>query len=145
MPTYATAADVRAYTQLDALDALADADIEKLIDAAERDIDSAVGHFTIEDGQTLKFAPISKLDTTQRDTLNRATCAQVEYRHVMGPEFFVRAQHAKVSGPEFSTEGTLPEVGPGAWRELEGSGLLKLTTTWGGRGSDPPWRDFAYG
>lgn len=145
MPTYATAAEVKDYTQLVDLAALGDADIDKLIDAAERDVDSAVGHFPIDDGETLKFAPISKLDTTQRDTLKRATCAQVEYRYTMGPQFFIRAQRAKTKGPEFETEGALPEFGPGAWRELEGSGLLKLTTTWSGRGAEPPWRDFAYG
>ncbi len=145
MPTYTTATAVRDFTALDDLIALDDAAIEKLIDQAERDIDGAVGHYTIEDGETLKFAPITKLDTAQRDTLSNATCAQVEYRHVMGPEFFVRAQQTRVKGPEFETEGTLPYVGPGTWRELEGSGLLRLTTSWGGRGGDPPWHGFAYG
>lgn len=145
MTTYTTATAVKDFTALDKLAALDGAEIDKLIEQAERDIDGAVGHYTIEDGETLKFSPITKLDTAQRGTLSDATCAQVEYRFVMGPEFFIRAQQTRVKGPEFETEGTLPYVGPGTWRELEGSGLLRLTTSWGGRGEDPPWRNFAYG
>jgi hypothetical protein len=141
--TYAQISDFRNYPPGDVTST--DDEIVRWILAAERDIDGAVGHYTIEEGQTLKFAPMSKLATTERDTLVRATCAQAYYRKTMGPDFFVRAQYATSKGPEFETTGTLPEVGPGAWRELEGSGLLRLTTTWHGRGDDPPWRDFAYG
>lgn len=142
MPTYADAAAVKAYTSIDALDALADAEIDKLLIEAERDIDSAVGARARDETTGLKFVP-STLTTHEEDVLSRATCAQVEYRFIMGPEFFIRAQHDRTKGPEFEVDGKLPIVGPKTWRELEGSGLLALTTSYAGIDA-PPWADFAY-
>lgn len=144
MPTYATAADVKTYTEVSSLDALTDPQIDALIEKAERDIDNAVGVHDVNPDTGLKFTPLT-LETRDVDSLMRATCAQAEYRHVMGAEFFIRPQYESVNGPEFSTNGKLPIVGPETWKELENGGLLRLTTSWAkSGGSAPPWADFAY-
>jgi hypothetical protein len=57
--------------------------------------------------------------------LNRACCAQAEYRDQMGEDFYIRAQYASVTGPEFTTTGHLPRIGPKVKRELNGSGLIQ--------------------
>lgn len=141
MPTYATPDELAAYVA-DSGVALP-ADVDALLERAERDLDRIVGHRAVDAASGLKFVPAS-LSTGERADLSRATCAQAEYRAMMGEAFFVREQFDRVSGPEFSTEGALPRVGPKVWEELAGSGLLKLTTSWGGNGTSPPWADFAY-
>lgn len=72
----------------------------------------------------LKFDPITRLTAVQRDALKRATCAQAEYRAQMGERFFIEAQYSRVSGPDFSQQGTLPRIGPKVYAELQGFGLL---------------------
>ncbi len=57
--------------------------------------------------------------------LNRALCAQAEYRDQMGEEFFIKAQWRSVSGPEFNTQGSLPMIGPKVRRELAGTDLIQ--------------------
>ena len=63
----------------------------------------------------------------QVDALKRATCAQAEYRDQMGEDFYIRAQYASVTGPEFQTTGQLPLIGPKVRRELNGSGLIQYS------------------
>jgi hypothetical protein len=58
------------------------------------------------------------------DALRWATCAQAEYRNVMGEAFFTREQWQSVSGPEFTTTGKLPLIGPKVKRELAASAAL---------------------
>lgn len=142
MPTYATRADCLDYIEGLTID---DNDVfDRLIERAERDVDNAVGAVPLDPDTGLKFVP-ARLTSGDARTLMRATCAQVEYRLTMGEDFFIRPQYGKTKGPEFETEGALPIVGPKTWRELEGSGLLKLTTSWAASGgSAPPWSDFAY-
>lgn len=142
MPTYATAADVRSYTEVAALDALDDAAINRLIEKAEGDIDIAVGAVPKNADTGLKFDPTT-LASGDATSLRLAACAQVEYRHVMGAEFFIRAQHESVNGPEFATNGKLPYIGPEVWKELERGGILHLTTSWHTTGGSPPWDSFA--
>lgn len=143
MPTYATAAEVRTYTDVASLDALGDSEIEKLIDKAERDLDGAVGVYPVNEDTGLKFDPLTLTAGDARSVM-LATCAQVEYRHVMGAEFFIRAQHENVDGPEFKTVGKLPYIGPEVWKELEQGGILHLTTSWAPSGGiAPPWDSFA--
>lgn len=142
MPTYATRADCSAYIEgLVINDTVA---FDRLIDRAERDIDSAVGAYAIDETTGRKFVPTT-MTARNKDDLRDATCAQVEYRLEMGEEFFIRPQYKSVKGPEFETEGQLSKIGPKTWMELTSSDLLQLTTTWHGRGDDPPWRDFAFG
>ena len=139
--TYCTQEDFEAYvegwvtTDPDAL--------KRLLQRAERDIDNAVGNWPRDETTGHKFDPATLLGY-QVDALSRATCAQAEYRNSMGDEFFVRAQHAAEQGPDFSTTGRLPYVGPKVWMELEGTGLLRLTTGFSNRTNRPPWHDFVY-
>lgn len=65
------------------------------------------------------------LQPSQVTALRRATCAQAEYRDQMGEDFFIKAQWQSVSGPEFTTQGKLPFLGPKVFRELNGSGLIE--------------------
>jgi hypothetical protein len=68
------------------------------------------------------------LQPSQRYQLTRATCAQAEYRDQMGEDFFIKAQYTQVTGPEFTTQGQLPILGPKVMRELNGSGLVQYGT-----------------
>lgn len=123
---YATITDCRDYIDT-ADDGVADADLEKVLDAAEHDVDNAL-ITPVADNRSatgLRYDP-SALLPWQTVALTRAVCAQVEYRLVMGPDFFIQAQHDRVQGPDFRTFGRLPYLGPKAVRELEGSGLIAL-------------------
>lgn len=131
MPTYATAAQLRTYIGVDST-VLPDADANALLTKAERDIDSiAIIDRPVDEVTGLRFNPTS-LSTVEALTLQRATCAQAEYRREMGNEFFVRGQYQKTTGPNYSTEGKLGTIGPATWRELNGNGFIKLTTTTAG-------------
>lgn len=66
----------------------------------------------------------SDINENQLVALSNATCAQVEYRNAMGEAFFVRAQYDQVRGPDFTTTGKLPFLGPKTKRELTQSGLM---------------------
>ena len=121
MPTYATADDVRDYV-IDYPLPDDDDDIDRIIERAERDIDSlplpAIGPGL----NGLRYDPLD-LSTMFRDAINRATCAQTEYRFRMGPKHFATAQYESVTGPDYSVRGTLPIISPQARRELRISGL----------------------
>ena len=126
-PSYATLADARGYTDLD--DGLTDAAAEQILRRAERDVDDLlVGPDTLAEGERqasgLKYDPAT-LTAWRAAALTRAVSAQFEYRILMGEEFFARAQHATVRGPEFATSGELPYIGPKVTRELNGTGLLR--------------------
>lgn len=122
MATYATITDLRDYADLTGGD---DADLERTLIRAERDLDNHVLGYqgTRPDAQARKLVPGS-LTVRRRDALKNATCAQAEYRITMGEPFFVKAQHESVSGPQFTTSGTLPRIGPKVAEELAGSGLI---------------------
>jgi len=147
---YATAAQLRDYAGLSTSD-LSDATAAALIASSERDIDSlcVVDRPPLTDGR--RFDP-DALSSSESLALRRATCAQAQYRYVMGTDFFVRGQYTKVTGPDYTTEGTLPHIGPAVRRELAATGLARLSTTtvtsqsagrWGSDPDNPPrsWRD----
>lgn len=148
MATYCTQADFEDYVEgwvTDDPDAL-----ERLLERASRDVDAMVGAWIREINGSV-FGDLDDnpkgLTDAQKAALARGTCAQAEFRFQMGEEFFARAQYDKVTGPEFSTSGTLPSESPKAIREMQGTGLLRLTTTanYGtGRGDRPPWFSFSY-
>lgn len=128
MPTYATASQLRTYTGLDSTE-LPDATANALLTKAEDDIDSlAVVNHSIDPTTERRFIPAS-LSTNEAMILRKATCAQAEYRREMGSSFFIRAQHASVTGPDFSTNGRLSYIGPAVYRHLAGSGLIRMSTT----------------
>jgi hypothetical protein len=144
MSTYATTADVTNYIEGYTVATGAETQaLDRLIQRAERDVDSCVGFVPRDETTGRKFDPAT-LSVADRNALRDATCAQVEYRREMGPAFFVRPQHVEVKGPDFQTKGVLPFIGARVWQELEGSGLLRLTTSWRGARTRPPWADFAY-
>ena len=132
MATYATATELRTYAGADVA-TLPDATANRAIEQAELDLDglSPVNH-SLNTTTERRFTP-SSLPTVQQIALRRATCAQAQYRLAMGEDFFIRGQHGKVTGPEFTVEGKLPRIGPQVWRELAGAGLINLTTTTGNR------------
>jgi len=142
---YATASDLRSYTGLSSTD-MPDATASALLAKSERDIDSicVVDRPVLTDGR--RFDP-SALSDAEALALRRATCAQAEYRHVMGNDFFIRWQYRKVTGPDYTTEGTLSQIGPAVGRELAATGLARLSTTtatdvyggrWGSTPDNPP-------
>lgn len=140
-PSYATRAELEAYAfNVSTLDNAAK---DALVAAASRDIDTlAITRPAEDDGS--RFV-VADLTDGQAAALSRATCAQAEYRQEMGPGFFARPQFAQVTGPDFSTQGTLPHIGPKVWRELAGTGLIKLSTSTQEGLERAPWYDFAYG
>jgi hypothetical protein len=124
MATYASQADLEAYIEgwtTDDPDA-----VERLLERAERDVDSVLASPVPGGRQAtgLRLDP-DGLPGWQAQALARATCAQAEYRFAMGEEFFVRAQHDRVYGPDFRTDGQLPYIGPKVERELAGTGLAR--------------------
>lgn len=132
MATYATPADLDLYSE--GFTVTDPAAVERELQRAERDVDRLLGYQGQVNAATgLKLDPAA-LQPYQRDALMRATCAQAEYRIEMGPEFFRRAQHEQVTGPQFTTTGKLPRVGPKVMEELSGSGLVQA---WGGLAEGP--------
>lgn len=71
-----------------------------------------------------KVNPLVDLNENQALALAYATCAQVEFRNAMGEDYFVRPQFDSVKGPDFTTAGRLPMIGPKVKRELSGTGLI---------------------
>jgi hypothetical protein len=113
MATYATAAQLRAYSDLTGG---SDADLERVLVRAQGDVDSIAGyHGALVAG--LKFVP-ANLTSDQRTALQNATCAQAEYRITMGEDFMVRAQYEETTGRDFGTKGRLPRIGPKTKQEL---------------------------
>lgn len=139
-PTYATIVQLRDYTGKTSGE-LSDTAALAVLQRAEADIDSlAVVGRPVDDTTGLRFDP-DTLTAAEVRTLARATCAQAEYRLEMGASFFIRPQHAEVSGPEFTTKGRLGRIGPQTYNELRGSQLVRLTTTTtNSRGELDPWR-----
>jgi hypothetical protein len=125
-PTYTTVAACRAYAATDVALPADDTQLGDLIAKAERDVDTVLSPATTRAANGLKLVP-GDLAGWQADALSRATCAQVEYRVVMGPEFFIKAQYDSVSGPDFTTRGELPRVGPQVYVELSETGLREVS------------------
>ena len=139
-PTYATAEQLRDFTG-QTEEQLSDEAALAVLRKAEGDLDSlaVIGRPVLENGH--RFDPDS-LSDTEAAALTAACCAQAEYRLEMGPSFFIRGQHSEVSGPEFSTKGTLGRIGPQTMKELRAApGLIRLTTTTTNRRGDldPVW------
>lgn len=135
MPTYADKDACEAYTE--GL-IVTDADqFDRVIERAERNVDTLLtvpGRPDVA-GPKLADADLAAMGARDRERLERATCAQTEYRVEMGEEFFARHQHARTSGPDFSVDGQLPWIGPKVLGELEGFAFARVQTDWTG----VPW------
>lgn len=123
MSTYAQISDCKSYST--SLATLSDAALQSALDAAEKDIDSLfLGRpLVVATGRRWDITDAS-LTTTTLNGLRDAACAQTEYRIAQGPAFFTQAQYASVKGPDFTTTGKLPRVGPKAVEELLASGCI---------------------
>jgi hypothetical protein len=144
-PTYATLADCLAYSE--GLTVSDNAAFDRLIERAEGDVDQllvTVPYLT-EGGRKYDADGLAALEDFDREALRRATCAQAEYRVTMGEPFFRKHQFSEVAGPDFTTKGTLPMIGPKVLRELQGSSIFRLTTTTSGKQDENPWEDFERG
>lgn len=129
MATYCSVAEYEGYsvgwTTTDA------AALELILQEAERDVDRVLGSVGWDRpaAQVLKVAPAA-LSARDRAALMRATAAQAEYRIEKGEAFFRQAQYDSVSGPKFSTTGTLPRTGPKVREELEAFSLYPGSAEW---------------
>jgi hypothetical protein len=129
MAAYASQSDFEDYVEgwvTDDPGALAD-----LLGRAALDVDRIFPALTVK-ANGLKYGDLTEnpegLTDQQIDALKRANCAQAEYRFHKGEEWFVEEQFASVSGPDFSTRGRQPRIGPKVREELEGLGFA--TTGW---------------
>ena len=127
MPTYATKADCVAYTE--GLSSTDDALLNRIIERAERQVDRLLRvDFRTAVGDGVKVPDLTRLNSRESEALTRATCAQVEYRVKMGETFFSEPDRGKVSGPDFTVEGSAPDtIGPEVRNELRRGGLLRAT------------------
>lgn len=128
MTTYATTTDFADYVEgwvTDDAGALA-----RVIERAEEDIDDVLsGDFLAATGRKRDPSPsaTNPMTATQVKYLMRATCAQAEYRIILGEGWFTQAQFDSVSGPTFSTQGKRPRLAPKARRELIRGRLMIMT------------------
>lgn len=126
MPTYALQTDLEAYLEDSPLTMPAGGVADRLLGRAERDVDTLlVGYGALNATTGLKYDPAVDLEAWQVLALNRATCAQAEYRLRMGEDFFIVAQYDRQQGPDFTIEGELPYIGPQVERELQATGLIR--------------------
>lgn len=135
VPTYADKAACEEYTE--GLVVTDDAQFDRVIERAERNVDTLLTTPGDPDvaGPKLAAADLAAMSARDRERLERATCAQVEYRVEMGEEFFARHQYKGTSGPDFSVQGQLPLIGPKVEEELAGFLYARLGTDWTG----VPW------
>ena len=140
MATYASVADLAAYTEGLALPIAEDpefARLSRIIERAERQIDGLLMWRGLPDEINHRRVRVEELDGWDRESLRMATCAQAEYRLLMGEDFFKGGQYSRVVGPDFETQGVMPTIGPRVWEELE-SASYKLFHTGGiARHGDP--------
>lgn len=128
MATYAQTSDFEAYVegwQTDDAGAL-----ERVLERAEEDIDDMLsGDYLTVNGRKRdpSVSAVNPMTVNEIKYLMRATCAQAEYRIVQGEDFFVQTQYDSVSGPDFSTSGKRPRIGPKTRRELARGRLITAT------------------
>lgn len=121
MATYATVGQLRDYADLVGG---ADPDLETVLARAERDVEAVEPGDSLDTATGLSYDP-ANMEAWKTQALSRAVCAQAEYRISRGEPALVDAQYDRVSGPDFTTEGLLPHIGPKVWRELAAGGLLR--------------------
>ena len=106
-----------------------EANLEKLLAAAERDVDAWLAPFwgeTEANGRLFgspKTTNEKALTAGQVRKLTDLTCARAEYRALKGAAFFAEDERESVEGPDFSFSGKLDRVGPKVREHLRRSGL----------------------
>lgn len=126
MAIYATQADFEAYVEGWVTDN--PAALARIMDRAERDVNAFLNW-----RWNLFTAPeFALLPEDFRFGLRDATCAQTEYRLLMGEEFFVETPTA-IAGPDYTTDRPASRFGPKARNELLRTGVISRTGTMGPR------------
>lgn len=127
MSTYATVEDFKEYTDIPAEMLPDDDTIQKVLNRAELDVDRYIAG-TVDETSGLRVDPES-LPVWQLQYLVNATCAQAEYRLIVGEDFFIQGSNDEViQGPDFTISGTRRRFGIKAAQELRASGLLLMST-----------------
>ncbi len=134
---YAQIADLDAY--MGASDYLPDNPHKQaLIEQCQRDLDLWAGYarghtdnppdYTAFDPTNTGLQPGDRLflQPWQITGLNRATCAQAEYRLAEGPEFFMQPPGLVTEGPDYTISGFRPRLAPKALYELRRIGLMQV-------------------
>jgi len=131
--SYSTVAEFEAYVEDGTVDwtTTSASNLEKLLAAAERDVDRYLRpYWSRIEGTTLFGSPKTTneqgLTTAQVAALSRITCARAEYRALKGAVFFAEDERSSVSGPDFNVSGKLDKIGPKVRDELRDSGLLTV-------------------
>lgn len=106
-------------------------ELERIMEEAERDIDSLL---TFTQGPrslttNLKLDPTQIINLYDLAALKRATCAQTEYRIIMGDKFFARPQYKATSAGGITTQGRLPWFGPKVRRELQETSFYQVSAS----------------
>ena len=131
MATYATADEFTSYVEDGTVDwtTTSAPNLEKLLAAAERDVDAWLAPFwgeTEANGRLFgspKTTNEKALTAGQVRKLTDLTCARAEYRALKGATFFAEDERESVEGPDFSFSGKLDRVGPKVREHLRRSGL----------------------
>lgn len=130
MPTYATAADLRAeYTPELSADQLPDAEANRLIEQAEDLIDDALGARTIDTdtGRKVRFGDFDEGDW-RLEKLRDATAALAK-RISEEPDLLSRERFGSVSGEVSLSSPRGSRYGARVEALLNASGLRRLTAT----------------
>jgi len=125
MPTYASAELLRAYAAPSGVLLPADdAELEALLERAERDVDRLLGPYAVDPLTGLKLDPL-ELAPAQAGAVARATCAAAEYRSAIGEDGWIEARDGltAVGGLSFDLR-PLVRASPKALEELAGHSLL---------------------
>lgn len=139
MATYATAGDLRAYpvdsgVGLPPVDAAGDAQLDRLLVRAERDVDRQLGFYIIDAATGLKFSPAaltvfpmrSATPSSERRALKPSSALLRE--DVEGMMIGADDGVAAV-GPVSFSRFPVPRIGPKVAEELAGTGLVLWSAT----------------
>jgi hypothetical protein len=106
------------------------AELDRLLERCERDIDSFVGPWSVDLATGTRFGDLVNDDNPQALSaasiiaLKDAVCCQALYRAELGEAEWLQGQFDSVSGPDFSTTGRRDRVSPQSKSLLRNAGLL---------------------
>ena len=126
--TYAVLSDFRAWM---GDPTIAESLVTRPLKMAHKDIDTACGPGPVFADTGLRFATDEVLTTpvltvARARILQEATCAQAEYRMVMGEDFMIKDQYANEQGPDYGSSGQLRKVPGMVYSMLQLGGFLNL-------------------
>jgi hypothetical protein len=124
MAVYASQTDLAAWVEDNPYVMLPGEDeaVERLLQAAERAVDRAIGGTTRDGPNGLRVDP-DALDEDAREALRRATCAAAEHLEMLGPEFWVAEDDFLPN--EVTILRRAQRESPRMLEELAGHGLVR--------------------